>query len=77
MNDKKEDLKHNEIQTVEKEEDSIGAFIGNLILCMIFPIAMLGFGPWYLYKGKYVKGLVLIVVVVTEFIMVLKFKGRW
>jgi len=70
MNDEKKNPKHNEIQ---KEEDSIGDFISNLIICMIFPFAMLWFGPWYLYKGKYLKGLVLIVIVVTELTIAFKF----
>jgi len=63
-------------QKVKKhKEDSIGEFIGNLVISMIFPFMMLWFGPRYLIKGKYLKGIIIIVIVVTEFIIVGKLRG--
>jgi len=63
-------------QKVKKyKKDSIGEFIGNLVIAMIFPFMVLWYGPKYLAKGKYVKGIIIIVIVVTEFIIVGKLRG--
>ena len=59
----------------KSKDDSIGEFIGNLVISMLFPVAMLWFGPRYLIKGKYVKGIIIIVIVATEFIIVGKLRG--
>lgn len=62
-------------QKVKKnKEDSIGEYIGNLVISMIFPFMVLWYGPKYLSKRKYVKGIVIIVIVVTEFIIVGKLR---
>jgi hypothetical protein len=55
----------------EEKKETIGGFIGNLLLSMLFPILALWYGPKYLIKGEYIKGLVLIAIVVTEVLVVL------
>jgi hypothetical protein len=47
----------------EEEKESIGAYIGNVVLSMLCPIVALWYGPKYLLKGELVKGLVLILIV--------------
>lgn len=54
----------------EPEKESIGSFIGNIILCLLFPFVVLWYGPKYLFKGEYIKGIVIIVLVVAELILV-------
>jgi hypothetical protein len=55
----------------QENKEGIGGFIGNLVLSMLFPIWALWYGPKYLIKGEYVKGILLIVIVAVEFIVVL------
>jgi hypothetical protein len=54
----------------EEKKETIGGFIGNLVLSMLFPIWALWYGPKYLIKGEYIKGLVLIAIVAAELIAV-------
>jgi hypothetical protein len=70
-----EKIDQNPIETPadkKTEDESIGGYLFNIFLCMVFPFMMLWYGPKYLFDGNYVKGLVLIAIVVTEFILVLK-----
>ena len=55
----------------EVEKESIGSYIGNVILAMLFPFVALWYGPKYLLKGEYVKGIVLILIVAVELAIVL------
>lgn len=55
---------------VEKETESIGSYIGNVILAMLFPFVVLWYGPKYLLKGEYIKGIMIILIVVIELIVV-------
>jgi len=66
--------KVNEVEEeVEKEEEKegIGSYIGNVVLSMLFPFVTLWYGPKYLLKGEYVKGIVLILIVAVELTIVL------
>jgi hypothetical protein len=62
--------KVNEVEE-EVEKESIGSYIGNVILAMLFPFVALWYGPKYLLKGEYVKGIVLILIVAVELAIVL------
>ena len=53
----------------EKKKETIGAYIVNIITAMLFPFVVIWFGPKYLLKGEYVKGIVIILIVVVEFIV--------
>ena len=58
--------KVNEVEeAVEKEEEKegVGSYIGNVVVSMLCPIVALWYGPKYLLKGEFVKGLVLILIV--------------
>jgi hypothetical protein len=50
----------------ETEKESMGAYIGNVVLAMLFPILMLWYGPKYLLKKEYAKGIAIILIVVIE-----------
>ena len=66
--------KVNEVEEeVEKEEEKegIGSYIGNVVLSMLCPIVALWYGPRYLLKGEFVKGIVLILVVAGGLAIVL------
>ena len=60
----------NEKVNEAEEKESIGGYIGNLILSMLFPFMALWYGPKYLLKGEYVKGIVLILIVAVELAIV-------
>ena len=62
--------KVNEAEGKEEKKESIGGYIGNLILSMLFPFMALWYGPKYLFKGEYVKGIVLILIVAVELAIV-------
>lgn len=59
----------------EEMKESIGEFIGNIFISMLFPFMVLWFGPKYLVKKMYIKGIIIICLVVTEVILVGKWKG--
>jgi len=61
INEKVEEVK--EEVAKEEEKEGIGAYIGNVVLSMLCPIVALWYGPKYLLKGEFVKGLVLILIV--------------
>lgn len=54
----------------ENGKETIGAYIGNVILSMLFPFMALWYGPKYLFKGEYIKGIVIILIVAVELIVV-------
>ena len=62
-------------QVKKEKKESIGSYIGNLILCMLFPFVALWFGPKYLIKGEVVKGVVIIAVVAVELYFVFTLTG--
>ncbi|HEY73687.1 MAG: hypothetical protein DRJ03_13915 [Chloroflexi bacterium] len=62
--------KMNEAEGEEEKKESIGGYIGNLILSMLFPFMALWYGPKYLINGEYVKGIVLILIVAVELAIV-------
>jgi len=53
------------------EKEGIGAYIGNVVVSMLCPIVALWYGPKYLLKGEFVKGIVLILVVAGGLAIVL------
>jgi hypothetical protein len=53
----------------EEDKETLGSYIGNVILCMLFPIVVLWYGPKYLLNQEYVKGIVIILIVVVELIV--------
>ncbi len=59
----------------EMQKEGIGAYVGNVILAMLFPIVALWYGPKYLFKGEYVKGIVLILIVGVELFVVLSLQN--
>ena len=61
INEKVEEVK--EEVAKEEEKEGIGAYIGNVVLSMLCPIVALWYGPKYLLKGEFFKGLVLILIV--------------
>lgn len=65
---------NNEVENLEKEE-GIGQYIFNIVLSMIFPFMVLWYGPKYLFNGKYLKGILIILIVATEFIILGKIRG--
>jgi tryptophan-rich sensory protein len=50
----------------ENKEETLGGYISNLILSMLFPFLAIFYGPKYLFGGQIIKGVVLIVIVVAE-----------
>ena len=60
--------------TKENEKETIGAYITNLVLSMLFPIVALWYGPKYLLKEEYAKGIVIIVIVAVELYIVMSMK---
>lgn len=54
----------------ENKKETIGAYVGNVILSMLFPFMVLWYGPKYLLKGEYIKGIVIILIVAVELIIV-------
>ena len=57
-------------EQLAKEKEGIGSYIFNIVLSMLFPIVMLWYGPKYLIKGEYLKGILLILIVAVELIIV-------
>jgi presenilin-like A22 family membrane protease len=55
----------------EKKKESIGAYIVNIITCMLFPIMVIWLGPKYLLKREYIKGIMIIIITVVWFLIVL------
>jgi hypothetical protein len=54
----------------EREKGSIGSYIRDVVLSMLFPILALVHRPLYVLKGQYVKALLLILIVAVELIIV-------
>lgn len=54
----------------EEDKETLGSYIGNVILCMLFPFVVLWYGPKYLLNQEYVKGIVIILIVVVELMLV-------
>lgn len=65
----------NNISEDKKSNESVGKYIGNVVISMIFPFMVLWYGPKYLIKKMYIKGIIIIFLVVTEFILVGKWRG--
>ncbi len=54
----------------EKKKETLGGYIGNVILCMFFPFMVLWYGLKYPIKGEYLKGILIILIVIAELIIV-------
>lgn len=53
----------------EKKKEPVSAYIINVITSMLFPFMVIWFGPKYLLKKEYVKGIVIILIVVIELVI--------
>ncbi len=53
----------------EKKKEPVSAYIVNVITSMLFPFMVIWFGPKYLLKKEYVKGIVIILIVVIELVI--------
>lgn len=53
----------------EKKKEPIGTYIINVITSMLFPFIVIWFGPKYLLKKEYLKGILIILIVVAEFLI--------
>jgi len=53
-------------EKAKEEKEGIGSYIFNLVLSMMFPVVALWYGPKYLIKGEYVKGVLLLGIVAVE-----------
>jgi len=53
----------------EKKKEPVSAYIVNVITSMLFPFMVIWFGPKYLLKKEYVKGIVIIIIVVIELVI--------
>ncbi|MCK4830524.1 hypothetical protein KA005_83170 [bacterium] len=53
----------------EKKKEPVSAYIVNVITSMLFPFMVIWFGPKYLLKKEYVKGIVIILIVVVELVI--------
>lgn len=49
-------------ETWKTRPESIGVFLGNLLVCALFPIFALWFGPKYVMRREYVRALLCVVV---------------
>ena len=54
----------------EKKKETVGAYIANVLLSMLFPFMALWYGPKYLLKGELMKGIVIMLIVAAELIVV-------
>jgi hypothetical protein len=52
------------------KKDTVGAYLSDVVVSMLFPVFALWFGPRYLLDGKFLKGIVLILIVAVELIVV-------
>jgi uncharacterized membrane protein len=59
----------------KKKSRRVAEFVGDLIVSMIFPFMALWFGPRYILRGEYIKGIAILVIVSVEFILALKWQG--
>lgn len=50
--------------------EGVGTFIGNLVLCLLFPFFVLWFAPKYVMRREYVKAIACVVVVIAAFVLV-------
>jgi hypothetical protein len=50
------------VETWQTRPESIGAFLGNLLLCTLFPIVALWYGPRYVMRNEYLKAFVCVAV---------------
>ena len=53
------------------KKDTVGAYLSDVVVSMLFPVFALWFGPRYLLDGKFLKGIVLILIVAVELIVAL------
>ena len=48
------------------KKGTIGAYLNDVVLSMLFPVWVLWLGPRYLLRGELLKGIVLILIVAVE-----------
>jgi hypothetical protein len=53
-----------------EKKETVGAYITNVLLSMLFPFMALWYGPKYLLKGELIKGIVIILIVAAELTVV-------
>jgi len=54
------------------QREGLWEYVFHIVLCMLFLVVVLWYGPKYFFKGEYLKAAIIIGIVVTEIIVALR-----